>query len=203
MITSNETPMVKSCFSFFTELIPDEHSRVCELLENMGMSSKGLSCEDVLLIAQAGSHLYGLKTRDSDVDYVVIYREPLKVWLRLFTEKNQFCILVFIYHCFNSHSLPPQQVICNCHTPTESTESRGPEKAVEYGMYEARLLTEMLWKGSVVMLEVSPTYLFVVTLRYPIFIDYFWTLCAPFSCIILTWLYKKSGKYNFESHTAR
>ena len=42
----------------------------------------------------------------------------------------------------------------SCHRPTECAESRGPEKALEFGAYEVRRFCEMLWKGSVVMLEV-------------------------------------------------
>jgi hypothetical protein len=41
---------------------------------------------------------------------------------------------------------------------SESFENRGPNKAVEFGAYEVRMLTEMLWKGSVVMLEVRFNY---------------------------------------------
>ena len=39
----------------------------------------------------------------------------------------------------------------------ECHESRGTEKTVEYGAYEARLLCEMLLKCSVVILEVRIT----------------------------------------------
>ena len=35
--------------------------------------------EQILMIAQAGSYLYGLNTPDSDTDYVVIYAEPTQV----------------------------------------------------------------------------------------------------------------------------
>ena len=35
----------------------------------------------------------------------------------------------------------------------ECFESRGPTKSFEFGAYETRLLCEMLWKGSVVILE--------------------------------------------------
>ena len=35
--------------------------------------------ENILMIAQAGSFLYGLATPQSDVDYLVIYKEPTQV----------------------------------------------------------------------------------------------------------------------------
>ena len=35
--------------------------------------------DQILMIAQAGSYLYGLNTPDSDTDYVVIYAEPTQV----------------------------------------------------------------------------------------------------------------------------
>ena len=41
---------------------------------------------------------------------------------------------------------------------SESVESRGPAKTVEYGAYEARLFAEMIWKGSVVIAEVYRYY---------------------------------------------
>ena len=47
-----------------------------------------------------------------------------------------------------------QSVLSTCSRPAECFESRGPSKSVEYGAYEARLLCEMLLKGSVVILEV-------------------------------------------------
>ena len=47
-----------------------------------------------------------------------------------------------------------QEVIGACHKRSESFEKRGPHLSFEYGAYESRLLAEMLWKGSVVILEV-------------------------------------------------
>lgn len=38
---------------------------------------------------------------------------------------------------------------------SECFEHRGPEVEFEYGVYEARLFAEMLWKGSVLIQEVS------------------------------------------------
>ena len=31
-------------------------------------------------MAEAGSHMYGLSTPTSDVDYIVVYKEPTEVW---------------------------------------------------------------------------------------------------------------------------
>ncbi|ELT94613.1 hypothetical protein CAPTEDRAFT_207458 [Capitella teleta] len=105
-------------------LTPENQLKVETLLGQAGSEAvRGMPASDILLIAQAGSHLYGLKTPDSDIDYVIIYRTPLKT------------------------------ILGTCRTLTESSECRGPEKSVEFGTYEARLLTEMLWKCSVVMLE--------------------------------------------------
>ena len=38
-----------------------------------------LEPEQIILIARAGSHMYGLSTPESDVDYVVIYAEKSEV----------------------------------------------------------------------------------------------------------------------------
>jgi len=38
-----------------------------------------LEPEQIILIARAGSHMYGLSTPESDVDYVVIYAEKTEV----------------------------------------------------------------------------------------------------------------------------
>ena len=35
--------------------------------------------EDVLVVARAGSHMYGLATPTSDTDYIIVFREPTEV----------------------------------------------------------------------------------------------------------------------------
>ena len=36
---------------------------------------------NVLVLAEAGSHMYGLSTPTSDTDYIIVYRQPTKVLL--------------------------------------------------------------------------------------------------------------------------
>ena len=56
-------------------------SLVPSLLAEVGESLPGIAAERVVLIARAGSSLYGLATPDSDVDYIVVYNEPTEVKL--------------------------------------------------------------------------------------------------------------------------
>ncbi|ESO91024.1 hypothetical protein LOTGIDRAFT_233515 [Lottia gigantea] len=103
--------------------IEDDGSKLLKLMETIGGPVIKLQPEQILLIARAGSHMYGLSTPDSDIDYVVVYREM--------TEK----------------------VLGACKKIPECFENRGPSKKFEYGAYEARLFCEMVLKGSVVILE--------------------------------------------------
>ena len=48
-----------------------------------------------------------------------------------------------------------QDVISAVKPLCEIKENRGPQKHVEYGAYEARMFCDMLWKGSIVILEVG------------------------------------------------
>ena len=48
-----------------------------ELLASQGLSS--IHPRDVLVVARAGSHMYNLATATSDVDYIVVFREPTEV----------------------------------------------------------------------------------------------------------------------------
>lgn len=80
--------------------------------------------EKVVLATRAGSFLYNLHTESSDEDYILIFAEP--------TDK------------IISDSLNPQPSIY---------EKRSPELVIEYGAYELHRLAEILFKGSVVMLE--------------------------------------------------
>ena len=57
----------------------DDHALLCGLMEQAGGAVRHLAPENILLMAQAGSHLYDLATSTSDVDFVVIYREPTQV----------------------------------------------------------------------------------------------------------------------------
>lgn len=78
----------------------------------------------VLLATRAGSFMYDLHTPSSDEDYILIFAES--------TDK-------LISDPFNSQP--------------GIYEKRSPELVVEYGAYELSRLAEMLYKGSVVMLE--------------------------------------------------
>ena len=48
-----------------------------------------------------------------------------------------------------------QKVLTACKRLPESFENRGKTKQIEYGAYEVRCFSEMLLKGSVVILEVN------------------------------------------------
>ncbi|CAH1789226.1 unnamed protein product [Owenia fusiformis] len=93
------------------------------LKRKVGGHVEAMKPEQILMVAQAGSKLYDLATPDSDVDFVIIYAEPIEKILGTSKRLN------------------------------ECDESRGPKKQFEYGSYEARLFCEMLLKGSVVILE--------------------------------------------------
>lgn len=101
----------------------DSNSRLFQLMEEIGGPVCRLAPDQLLLVARAGSFMYGLSTPESDVDYVVIFREKTEM------------------------------ILGACNKVSECFESRGPTKTVEYGAYEARMLCEMLMKCSVVMLE--------------------------------------------------
>ncbi|XP_071104057.1 uncharacterized protein [Haliotis cracherodii] len=103
--------------------IEDERSSLVKLMEMIGGPVKKMEPSQILLVARAGSYMYGLSTPDSDVDYMVVYAEP------------------------------NMTVLSACRQLTESVENRGPQKQFEYGAYEARLFCEMVMKASVVILE--------------------------------------------------
>lgn len=48
----------------------------------MGITS--VTPENVLVVAESGSHMYGLATPTSDTDYIIIYREPTEVSIVIF-----------------------------------------------------------------------------------------------------------------------
>lgn len=49
------------------------------LMEKIGGPVTKLRPEQILMITQAGSYMYGLSTPTSDVDYVIIYTENTEV----------------------------------------------------------------------------------------------------------------------------
>ncbi|XP_041355385.1 uncharacterized protein LOC121373009 [Gigantopelta aegis] len=103
--------------------LSDEYSTLVSLMSDIGGPVSRMKPQQILLVARAGSWMYGLSTPDSDVDYMIIYAEL------------------------------PEVVFSSCRKLSESVENRGPTKQFEYGAYEARLFCEMVLKGSVVILE--------------------------------------------------
>ena len=59
--------------------IQDSHSNLLQLMETIGGPLTNLEPEQIIMITQAGSFMYGLSTPTSDVDYIVIYAEKTEV----------------------------------------------------------------------------------------------------------------------------
>ena len=53
---------------------PSDHQRLAQLMESIGVG--GIDPTHILVVAEAGSHLYNLSLPTSDTDYIVIYRHP-------------------------------------------------------------------------------------------------------------------------------
>ncbi|KAL5019834.1 hypothetical protein ScPMuIL_002726 [Solemya velum] len=100
-----------------------EDTKLQQMMQKIGGTVGSLSPDQILLIARAGSFMYGLSMPKSDIDYVIVYADKT------------------------------ENILSTCAKKSESFESRGPDKNFEYGAYEARLLCEMILKGSVVILE--------------------------------------------------
>lgn len=105
------------------QALPDDHTSLVDVMEKIGGPVGKLDPSQILLVARAGSHMYGLSTPESDVDYIVIFREKTET------------------------------VLGTCKALKDIYESRGPTKDFEYGAYEAKVFCEMVLKGSVVILE--------------------------------------------------
>lgn len=69
-----------------------------------------------------------------------------------------------------------QYLLSACKRGAECMESRGPDKKVEYGAYEARSFCEMLLKGSVIILEVSQCNFLLITDFHIFFLVFAWFL---------------------------
>ncbi|VDI43296.1 Hypothetical predicted protein, partial [Mytilus galloprovincialis] len=76
--------------------LSDDHSKLCSLMTEIGGPVNKMEPEQVILIARAGSHMYGLSTPESDVDYVVIYAEPTEL---VFTENHDYCSKYWVNLC--------------------------------------------------------------------------------------------------------
>ncbi len=60
-----------------------EASRVLlSLLQKVGGVVSEMSPENIVMIARAGSYIYNLAMPQSDIDYIVIYKEPTEVSAR-------------------------------------------------------------------------------------------------------------------------
>lgn len=83
LCSDHKAALVVSCFS--SALYPPaQPTTVTEDFLRELLSSQGLSSilpRDVLVVARAGSHMYNLATPTSDVDYIIVYREPTEVYM--------------------------------------------------------------------------------------------------------------------------
>ena len=57
----------------------DKKENLSRLMEDIGGPVADMSQDQILVVARAGSQLYGLTTQDSDVDYLVIYADHTEV----------------------------------------------------------------------------------------------------------------------------
>ena len=110
-----------------TELtIPPEPSdanlkKLTEVLSLTRLS--GVRPHQVIAVAEAGSHMYRLCTPTSDVDYIIVYKEPT------------------------------ESIVSSCGSVKEHMDSRGQKEEVEAAGYEVRQFCEMLLKGAVNIFE--------------------------------------------------
>ena len=61
----------------------DDTARLKEMLSSIGGEIANMDLSQILMITKAGSFLYDVQTPQSDVDYVIIYADPVEV--------NSFC----------------------------------------------------------------------------------------------------------------
>lgn len=57
-------------------------------MQDIGGPVVKMKPEQILLVATAGSFMYGLSTPESDADYIIVYKEPTEVYI----------LSVFPYH---------------------------------------------------------------------------------------------------------
>ena len=62
------------------ELPDSEQSELRSLLEKIGGVVSKMAPENIIMITQAGSYIYNLSMPSSDVDYIVVYKEPTEVY---------------------------------------------------------------------------------------------------------------------------
>ena len=54
-----------------------DQEKLTAFLVSMGITS--VTPENILVVAEAGSHMYGLATPTSDTDYIIVFRQPTEV----------------------------------------------------------------------------------------------------------------------------
>ena len=64
---------------YFPAGVHDNYSSLVQLMETIGGPVTKLEPEQIVMITQAGSFMYGLSTPTSDVDYIVIYADKTEV----------------------------------------------------------------------------------------------------------------------------
>ena len=62
-----------------SELEREEAAKLSSLLEKIGGSVCEIPPENIVMVARAGSYIYNLSTPESDIDYIIIYKEATKV----------------------------------------------------------------------------------------------------------------------------
>ena len=67
----------RQSFPFPAEPSDADLTKLREVLSLTRLS--GVQPHQVVVAAEAGSHMYGLSTPTSDVDYIVVYKEPTEV----------------------------------------------------------------------------------------------------------------------------
>ena len=77
---------------------PSDHQRLSRLMESIGV--KGIEPTQILVVAEAGSHLYNLSLPTSDTDYIVIYRHPTETLISSITQLKVelYCTFVIFFH---------------------------------------------------------------------------------------------------------
>lgn len=80
-------------------------------MQDIGGPVVKMKPEQILLVARAGSFMYGLSTPESDADYIIVYKEPTEVYIlsvlsfscnwigffKLILIKFKVCVLLFLW----------------------------------------------------------------------------------------------------------
>lgn len=79
---------------------PSDHQQLAQLIKSIGVG--GIDPAQILIVAEAGSHLYNLSLPTSDTGYIVIYYHPTKT---LMSSISQLKVLfIILYACWISVS---------------------------------------------------------------------------------------------------